>query len=110
MDTISFDHFQKLDMRVGTIKNVTLPEGSKKLYRIEVDCGEELGNKVIFSGIKEFYSPDDLIGKQIVVLLNLEPREFFNEKGEGMLLAADDNGTPFLLHPDKPIKDGSKIR
>ncbi|MBI4137421.1 methionine--tRNA ligase [Candidatus Roizmanbacteria bacterium] len=110
MDTVSFQDFQKLDIRIGTVKQVTLPEGSKKLYRIEVDCGEELGSKIIFSGIKEFYTPEELLGKQIVVLLNLEPREFFGEKGQGMLLAADENGTPFLLHPDKTLTNGSKVR
>ena len=110
MGTVSFQDFQKLDIRVGTVTNVELPEGSNKLYRIEVDCGEELGTKVIFSGIKEFYTPDELVGKQIVVLVNLEPREFFGEMGEGMLLAADEQGKPILLHPDKETGNGSKIK
>lgn len=106
---IPFQDFQKLDIRVGTIIEVTFPEGSEKLYRIIVDCGEELGKRVIFSGIKKFYTPEELIGKQIIVLLNLEPRSFFGEEGQGMLLAADDD-KPILLSPLNKTKPGTKIR
>ena len=109
MDTIPFSDFQKLDIRVGTIIEVTAPVGSEKLYRIVVDCGDELGKRIIFSGIKNFYTPEELMGKQIVVLLNLQPRSFFGEEGQGMLLAADDE-KPVLLTPQDQAKNGSKIR
>lgn len=109
MDTISFSDFQKLDIRVGTILEVTIPEGSEKLYRIVVDCGEELGKRVVFSGIKNFYSPEDLLDKQIVILLNLQPRSFFGEEGQGMLLAADDE-IPVILYPQKIVKNGAKVK
>jgi len=109
MDAILFSDFKKLDIRVGTILEVTLPEGSEKLYRIVVDCGEELGRRIIFSGIKNYYTPEELIGKQIVVLLNLQPRSFFGEEGQGMLLAADDE-KPVLLTPQTPAKNGAKVR
>ena len=109
MDTIPFSDFQKLDIRVGTILEVTLPEGSEKLYRIIVDCGEELGKRIIFSGIKNFYSPEELMGKQIVVLLNLQPRSFFGEEGQGMLLATDDE-KPIFLTPNQTAKNGAKVR
>lgn len=109
MDYVPFSDFQKLDIRVGTILDVTLPEGSEKLYRIVVDCGEELGKRIIFSGIKNFYTPEELMGKQIVVLLNLQPRSFFGEEGQGMLLAADDE-KPILLTPQGSAKNGSKVR
>ena len=109
MDTIPFSDFQKLDIRVGTVVEVTLPEGSEKLYRIVVDCGEELGKRVIFSGIKNFYTPEELMGKQIIVLLNLQPRSFFGEEGQGMLLAADDE-KPVLLIPQTSAKNGAKVR
>ncbi len=110
MDIIHFSDFQKLDMRVATVVEVTLPEGSEKLYRIVADCGEELGKRIIFSGIKNFYTPEELMGKQIIVLLNLAPRKFFGEEGQGMLLAADDDGTPVILSPAKSVKDGTSIR
>ena len=109
MDAIPFSDFQKLDIRVGTILEVASPAGSEKLYRIVVDCGEELGKRIVFSGIKNFYSPEELIGKQIVVLLNLQPRSFFGEEGQGMLLAADDE-KPVLLTPQISTKNGSKVR
>ena len=110
MDTVSFQDFLKLNMRVGTIKHVSIPEGSEKLYRLEVDCGEEFGTRIVFAGIKNFYKPEELEGKQIVVLLNLEPRKFFNEESGGMLLAADEDGRPFFLQPEKPVKNGSQVK
>ncbi|MCR4263277.1 MAG: methionine--tRNA ligase [Candidatus Roizmanbacteria bacterium] len=110
MDTISFEEFQKLNIRTGTIKSVTIPEGSEKLYRLEVDCGEEFGTRIVFAGIKNFYTPEELEGKQIVVLMNLEPKRFFNEESGGMLLAADEDSRPVFLQPEKPVKNGTKVR
>ena len=97
-------------MRVGTVLEVSVPEGSEKIYRLVVYCGEELGKRVIFAGLKQFYSAEELIGKQIVVVVNLEPKEFFDEKGEGMLLAADEGGKPILLSTDAYINNGVIIR
>lgn len=109
MDTISFPDFQKLDIRIGTIVDVSTPPGSNRLYRLVVDCGD-LGRRTIFSGIKEFYNEDELAGRQIVVLVNLKPKEFFGEKGEGMLLAADEEGKPILLKPEREVKEGTKVK
>ena len=109
MDTITFEEFQKLDIRIGTIKSATIPDGSEKLYRLEVDCGES-GTRIVFAGIKNFYSADELAGKQIVVLTNLAPKKFFNEDSGGMLLAADEEGTPVILTTEKPVKNGAKVR
>lgn len=106
---ITFEEFQKLDIRVGTIKNVMIPEGSEKLYRLEVDCGES-GIRIVFAGIKNFYSAEELIGKQIVVLTNLASKKFFNEDSGGMLLAADEEGKPIFLQSEKSVKNGSKVR
>ena len=108
-DTISYTDFQKLDIRIGTIVDVSIPEGSNKIVKLLVDLGDELGKKTIFAGLKEHYSVDELAGRQIVVLANLEPKEFFGEKGEGMLLAADD-GKPILLQVEKEVKSGSIVR
>jgi methionine--tRNA ligase beta chain len=107
MDTISFDDFKKLDIRIGTVKKVSVPEGSNKMLRLVVDIGE-LGVKVIFAGIKETHIEKDLIGKQIVVLVNLAPKEFFGEKGEGMLLAVDTDTTS-LLTVEKTVPNGGKV-
>jgi methionine--tRNA ligase beta chain len=110
MDTIPFSHFQKLDIRIGTIVDVSIPEGSNKLYRLTVDLGEELGKKTVFAGIKNYYETDELAGRQVVILANLEPKEFFKEMGEGMLLAVDEEDKPILLQPEKKVKNGSIIR
>ena len=107
---ISFSDFQKLDMRVGTIVDIAIPEGSQKLYRLVVDLGEEIGRRTIFAGLKPTHDIDALAGRQVVILVNLEPREFFGEKGEGMLLAADEDGKPILLQPEKKVTEGSMVR
>jgi len=110
MDTISFPEFQKLDIRIGTVVSVSIPEGSQKLYRLEVDCGE-LGTRTVFAGIKNAYQIDELKGKQIVVLTNLASKKFFNEDSGGMLLAASgEEGAPVILQPKTPVPAGSKVR
>src|SRR3989338_3366543 len=103
MDTISFPEFQKLDIRIGTVVSVSIPEGSQKLYRLEVDCGE-LGTRTVFAGIKNAYQIDELKGKQIVVLTNLASKKFFNEDSGGMLLAASgEEGAPVILQLKTPV-------
>lgn len=107
---VPFDDFKKLDLRVGTIIEVTEPEGSEKIYRLTVDLGEEIGKRIVFAGLKNFYEKEKLEGKQIVVLVNLAPKQFFGEEGQGMLLAVDEDGKPTLLKPDKKVKNGSIVR
>src|SRR3989344_4884650 len=70
-DPITFDDFMKLELRVGTIVEASSPDWSKKLLRFVVDFGEEIGKKIIFSGIKDWYTPEEFIGKQYPFLLNL---------------------------------------
>lgn len=106
---ISIAEFKKLDIHIGTIVEATIPEGSEKLIRLVVDCGEELGKRIIFAGIKKFYTPEELINTQIVVLVNLEPRKFMGEEGQGMLLAAGDE-KPVLLTSSLQVINGAKIR
>lgn len=107
---ITFEDFQKLEIRVGTIVKAQEPEGSENILRLTVDLGKELGKRIVFAGIKKFYKTFDLKGKQIVVLTNLAPRKFFGEEGQGMLLAADVDGKPILLTPEKKVKKGSIVR
>lgn len=107
---VSFDDFKKLDLRIGTIVEAVKPEGSEKIFRLTVDLGEEIGKRIIFAGLKNYYTIDELKDRQIVVLVNLAPRKFFGEEGQGMLLAADEDGKPVLLQPEKKVKDGSAVR
>jgi methionine--tRNA ligase beta chain len=110
-DKISFVEFQKLDLRVGTIKQVEIPEGSRTMYRLKVDLGEEIGQRIIFAGIKEMYEPEELEGKQGVLVVNLEPKKIMGEESQGMLLAVcETDTTPVVITPLKKVKAGSVVR
>ena len=98
----------KLDIRVGTIKSAERVEGADKLMKLMMDMGTE--ERQLVAGIAEWYSPEELVGKQIPVLVNLEPKNFRGTESNGMILAADDDGKAILLHPGREIKNGSKIR
>lgn len=105
---ISFDDFQKLDLRVGTIKTAEAVPGSDKLLKLILEFGEE--ERQLIAGIAKKYLPEDLPGKQIVVLTNLEPRTLMGVESRGMLLAADVEGEPVLLMPDKEVPNGTSIK
>jgi methionyl-tRNA synthetase len=106
---ISYDDFAKLDIRVGTILEAGEIPNSEKLLKLLVDIGEE--KRTIIAGIKKAYSPEILIGKQIVVLSNLLPRSLMGETSNGMLLAAGgEDGLPVILTPEKEISPGSRVR
>ncbi len=108
MDLIDYDDFAKLDIRVVRIKEAERVEGSKKLLKLKVYTGEE--DRTLVAGIADQYDPDELVGRKIVMLLNLKPKKIFGIESQGMLLAADDGNVVALLNPDKDISEGSKIR
>ena len=105
---ISFSDFQKLDIRIGTIIEATPVEGSEKLLRLMVDFGDE--SRQIVAGIAAWYAPEALAQKQIPVILNLEPRAIKGMESQGMILATDDNERAVLLHPERQVVDGAKVR
>ncbi len=107
--TINFDDFEKLDLRVAEIQNVEDIEGADKLYKLEINLGDEV--RIICAGIKEFYSHEDLKGKHIIVLTNLKPRKLRGIESQGMLLAASnkDHTKVSLISPDQDIKVGSIV-
>lgn len=105
---INFEEFQKIDLRVAKIIAVEKVEGSEKLLKLQIDLGKE--KRQIVAGIQQFYQPEDLVGKEIVVVANLESRVVFGLESQGMLLAADDKGQPVILKPDKEVPPGTKIR
>ena len=117
MDQIKYDDFAKVEFRIGEIKEAVEVEGSEKLLRLQVDFGEEkLRN--IFSGIKKWYSPADLIGKKTIFVTNITPRKIMGEFSEAMIFASsaeatDGQGelteTVSLLIPDKDLPVGSKV-
>jgi len=105
---ISYDDFKKLDIRIGTIKSAEKIQGTDKLLALVIDFGTE--TRQIIAGIAETYQPDLLIGKDIPVLLNLEPRKIRGIMSHGMILAADADGKPILLHPESKVPPGSIVR
>ena len=107
MENINFEEFQKIDLRVGKIIEAERIEGTDKLLKLKVDLGEE--KRQLVAGIAKFYQPEDLIGKEIVVVVNLEPKTFRGIESQGMLLAADVKGKPVILKPDKEVPPGTKI-
>lgn len=109
MDQIKYDDFAKVQMQVATIEKVEDIEGADKLYKLSIDLGSE--KRTICAGVKQFYKKDELIGKQIIVVSNLEPRKMKGIESNGMLLAASntDHSNVVLLTPDKKVDSGSKI-
>lgn len=107
MGFISYEDFSKMDLRVGQVLSARKIEGTQKLLLLEVDLGSE--KRQLVAGIAEQYSPEDLVGKQIVVIANLQPKKIRGYWSQGMLLAADVNGKPILLVPDRPVPPGSKV-
>ena len=89
-DLIDFNDFLKVEMRVGLVVEVTAPEWSNKLIKQRVDFGSELGERMIFSGLRKWYAPEDLQGKKLVYVTNLAPRKMGEEVSEGMILAVED--------------------
>ena len=107
---INFEDWEKLDLRIGEIVEVEEIEGANKLYKLIVDLGSEIGKRTVCAGIKEFYSMEELKGKLIVVIVNLAPRKLKGIESQGMILAADEDGKPTLIIPEKDVKLGSLIR
>ena len=108
--TISFPDFEKLDLRVAEIKKAEEIEGADKLWKLTLDV-DELGKRIICAGIKNYYSKEELKGKKIIIVANLEPRKMKGILSEGMLLAAstENHDNISLLTIDKKIENGSKI-
>ncbi len=105
---IDFNNFKKIDLRIGRINQAEKLEGSDKLMKLEVDLGFE--KRQIIAGIGQYYSEEDLKGKEVAVVINLEPRKIFGQESQGMILAADVDGEPILISPDKEVSPGSEIR
>jgi methionyl-tRNA synthetase len=107
-EEVSFAEFQKLDLRVGKIVEATQIPNSKKLIRLMVDFGSEKRQAV--AGLLKYYSPDELIGKKCVFLLNLQRRVLAGVESQCMILAAEDSeGNVVVVTPEKDITEGSKI-
>jgi methionyl-tRNA synthetase len=108
METISFEQFKGIDLRVGEIKEAERIKGSSKLLKLVVDIGTE--KRQVVAGIAETYQPEDLVGSQAVVVANLERAKLFGVESQAMLLAADVGGKALLLRPQERVEPGTKVR
>ena len=150
MEYVTYEQFKKMDIRIGTIREIEPVEGTDKLLRCQIDFGvkkvvpevdvipeadsvlteeelarlgdiaaaanadaaEERDIRQIISGIREYYpNYEELIGKQVLYVVNLEPREIKGHVSNGMLMAVDGrDGQPVFLVPDEPVEPGSRVR
>ena len=105
---ISFEEFQKLDLRIGKITEASQIPGSRNLIRILVDFGTEKRQAV--AGLLQWYKSQDLVGKKCVFILNLQKRKVMGVESQCMILASeDDEGNVVVLQPEKDMAEGSKI-
>ena len=106
---VTFPEFKQIELKVGTVLAVEDHPNADKLMIIRVDLGEEQPRTLV-AGLKQHYAYADLIGKQIVVVANLEPAVLRGVQSNGMLLAAQDGDKVVILTPEKPIAPGSTVR
>ncbi len=105
---ISFDDFEKLDIRIGTVLEAEKVAKTKKLLKLLVDTG--IDRRTIVSGIAEHFTPEELVGRQVMVLVNLAPRELKGIESKGMILMAEDaTGKLVMVPPTEPVRNGSQV-
>jgi len=104
---VYYKDFEKLDFRVSTVKEVEKVPRSDNLYKMQVNIGDKVIQ--IVSNLIDYYKPEELLGKRIIVCTNIAPATLYGEISNGMLLAAEKNGDLALLTTDRDIADGAKI-
>ena len=104
---ISIDEFRKVELKIATIKSADLHPNADKLMVLQIDLGTE--ERQICAGIRSHYTPEELVGRQIVVVANLETAKLRGLESQGMLLAASDEGRVIILTPEKRVLAGSKV-
>jgi methionine--tRNA ligase beta chain len=106
---INFEDFSKVELRTVKILEASRVEGSDKLLKLAVSLGEE--ERQIIAGIGKSYSPEEIIGKEVVIVSNLEPRMIMGLESQGMILAAtDDNGLAVVMCPEREVPFGARLK
>ena len=106
---INIDDFKKCEIRIGKVLSAEKVDGSDKLIKFVFDLGTE--QRQILGGLAPGYpDPSVLIGKEMPIIANLEPRKLMGLESQGMILAADGNGLPVILTPEKEVPPGSAVR
>lgn len=111
MEQINYDDFAKVEFRIGEIVEAKNVEGSEKLIRMMVNFGEELGQKVVYSGIRKWYQAEDLLNKKTVFVVNMKAKKIMGEESGAMIFGAEDENLDqmsiLVLEKDLPI--GTKV-
>ncbi len=105
---ITIDDFKKVELRVGKVVDVQPHPNADRLLVLKVDLGAE--QRQLVAGIRPWYPPESLVGKQVVVVANLEPAVLRGVESQGMLLATQDAAGVSVLGPDRPVEPGSGVR
>ena len=108
MTQVSFEQFKALDLRIGRVIEAGPHPNADRLLLLQVDIGEEAPRQVV-AGIRSSYAPEDLVGKRLVLLTNLEPAVLRGVESQAMLLAASDEGRVMVLTPDGDARPGSRV-
>lgn len=106
MEFIGIEDFLKLDIRLAKVMSAERVEGSEKLIKLRVSLGEE--ERTLVAGIAKHYTPEELIGKSILILANLKPRKLMGIESQGMVLALSDGEKLSLIVPDREVREGAK--
>ncbi len=106
---VTIEEFSKIELRVGTVTSVEPHPNADRLLVLKVDIGEEEDRQLV-AGIRGHYSPQELVGRQIVVVANLQPAKLRGVESQGMLLAASDGEQVIVLRPEKRTRAGSQVR
>lgn len=110
MEPATFDDFMKLDIRVGTILEAhPFPKARKPAYQLLLDFGPELGQKRSSAQITQQYSPEELVGKQVLAVVNFPPRQIANFFSEVLVLGTYSQDGVVLIAPDKPVQNGDRL-
>jgi len=104
---ISIDDFRKIELKIATVKSAELHPNADKLMVLQIDLGAE--QRQICAGIRNHYTPEELVGKQVVVVANLETAKLRGLESQGMLLAVSDGGRVIILTPEKSVLAGAKV-
>ena len=106
----TFDDFMKLDIRVGTVTEAKVFEKARKpAYQLKVNFGPEIGEKRSSAQITDHYRPEELIGKQVLAVVNFPPRQIADFMSEVLVLGTYSEGGVVLISPDRPVKNGDKL-
>ena len=106
---VTIEEFSTLDLRVGTVTAAKPHPNADRLLVLSVDIGEETERQLV-AGIRAHYRPEELVGRQIVVVANLQPAKLRGVESQGMLLAASDDEQVIVLRPEKRVRVGSQVR